>query len=287
MKSEIEIFRILGALGIVWFHSGVNIGRNIAYGGLIFFVIVSVYFATISTRYHSILERIKRLLIPYILWSVFYGVIFFIKKGHVFPIGYTLFSKVLASPSIHLWYLPFIFISLIVIDYFKGALLKEWVATLLGLAAIFSITLSPIWRELDFAPPLGQYAHAFPAVLIGVFLGVMKKARIAKLLIIAILASIVIMVFLKEPGIGVPYLVGFIPCYFLFNGHTEKGKDTILLKISSATFGVYLIHIFALKVFQKFGIDGYMLPLLAFLLSLLMVVIFNKYAHKKIVKYIA
>lgn len=69
MKSEIELFRIFSALGIVWFHSGVGIGRDVAYGGLIFFVIVAAYFATVSTRSHSLVERVERLMVPYFLWG--------------------------------------------------------------------------------------------------------------------------------------------------------------------------------------------------------------------------
>jgi len=200
MKLEIEIFRILSAFGIVWFHSGVDIGREIAYGALIFFVIVSIYFATISKRNHSISERIKRLLVPYLFWSLFYGAILLLTEGYLFPKDYNLFSKIFASPSIHLWFLPFIFISLIVIDYFKSALSKEWVVTTIGSVAIFSILLAPIWREFDYLIPLGQYAHAFPAVLIGIFFGLMKKTRISIILAAGILVSIIIMVFLKESG---------------------------------------------------------------------------------------
>jgi len=288
MKLEIEIFRIISAFGIVWFHSNVEAGREIAYGGLIFFIVVSAYFATISTRFHSLFERVERLLIPCFLWAIFYGVINLVTKGYVFPDKYILLSIFLATPSIHLWFLPFIFFSLIAIDKFRQLVFKEWGATLIGISAILSISLAPIWLEFDYIPPLGQYAHAIPAVLIGVFFGIIDKAKVKMLLITGIILSVLIMVFKQQSGIGIPYLVGLIPCYFFFfNSHVINNKGSLLLKISSATLGVYLIHIFVLMVLRKLGIVGFSLPLFAFILSLLAIIFLKTFVPKKIVKYVA
>jgi|GEM_PF-4479842 len=286
MRVEIEIFRILSAFGIVWFHSGIDIGRDIAYGGLIYFLIISAYFATISTRSHSIIERAERLLIPFLLWSLFYGSIHFITKGYFFPENYTFVSKVLASPSIHLWFLPFVFFSLIAIDNLRQIISKKWVVTAIGLTAISLILFSPKWREISFIPPLGQYIHAFPAILIGIFLGVMHQIRIKWILIIGIIASIVIMIYKKEPGVGIPYLTGFIPCYFLFKGNRINNKKSLLLNISSATYGVYLLHVFIFLILIKFDISGILLPVLVFILSLLSVVTLKKYIPNKFIKYV-
>lgn len=287
MKLEIEIFRILSMFGIVWFHSpGIHIGRDIAYGGLIFFVVVSVYFATISMRQHRIFERIERLLIPYLLWAVFYAVIFFLTKGHIFPQNYTLFSMVLASPTIHLWFLPFIFLTLVIIDYIRPILSKEWFATMVGVSAILLIFLAPIWRDINYISPLGQYAHAFPAILVGIFLGVMDKVRMKRVILAGILVSIAVMIYKQQSGVGITYLVGFIPCYFLFKGQTISHKNALLLKISAATFGVYLSHIFVLMILSKIGFVGLPLPIFAFLLSLLAVMIFKAFAPKFLVKYV-
>lgn len=36
MRIDIELLRIISAIGIVWFHSGNATGREITYSGLVF-----------------------------------------------------------------------------------------------------------------------------------------------------------------------------------------------------------------------------------------------------------
>ncbi|MCI5116675.1 MAG: hypothetical protein D3913_01655 [Candidatus Electrothrix sp. LOE1_4_5] len=288
MKLEVEIFRILSAFGIVWFHSGMETGRSIAYGGLIFFSIVTTYFATISTRTHSFFNRLERVVIPFFLWGIFYGVINLLFKGSVFPEHYMLLSKILASPSIHLWFLPFIFLSHVIVDNFKQVMSREWFATMIGVTVIILISTAPIWRGFDYYRPLGQYAHVLPAVLIGIFFGGIRNIRdnIRVIVNIGIFISIMVMTIMHQSGVGITYLVGMIPCIFLFVGHTINNNDSFLFKISSATFGVYLLHPFALKVLRYLEFDGWLLPFLAFFSSLIIVMSLKTVAPKKYIKYL-
>lgn len=286
MNIKIELFRAISAFGIVWYHSGIKTGKEIAYSGLIFFTVVSVYFATKSTRSHSLFERVKRLIIPCLIWSVFYGVIEYLIHGNIYPKGYNIFSVVLATPSIHLWFLPFIFFCLVFIDRFYAAIQKEWVSTLLGIGAFLLIALSPFWRELRYIPPLGQYAHAMPAVFIGMFLGRYNEVSIRRTLLTGIVLSILIMVLKQQPGIGIPYLFGLVPCYFLIKGSVTNNTNKYIIHISSATLGIYLIHPFILIVLTHLGMGGYWLPMAAFLLSLFSILVFKAYFPKKIVKFV-
>jgi len=287
MKSEIELFRVISIFGIIWFHSGIQFGKDVAYGGLVFFIIISVYFATTSCRSHTFWTRIERLIIPYILWSTFYGIITFKLKGVFFPADESLFSIILSSTSIHLWFLPFIFFVLLTIDNLRSLLFKEWFGILIGISAILSISLAPIWRGFNYIPPLGQYAHAIPAVLIGVFLGVYNKIRpkVRLWIITSIILSISLMVFKQQPGIGIPYVVGLTPCIFLFYENILIKNNKIILSLASATFGVYLLHVFSILILRHIGVKSYTLPIATFLLSISLVLVF-RYYFPKIVKYI-
>lgn len=213
----------------------------------------------------------------------------FIAKGYAFPESYSLPSKLLASPAIHLWFLPFIFLSLVIIDNHRQTLSRKWVATAIGVAAIAAICSAPLWRELDYLPPLGQYFHALPAVLIGIFFGAMTGlgAGARRVLLCGIGISVLIMTLKSQAGMGVTYLVGLAPCIFLFYGRTEKKrKGSFLLSISSATFGVYLLHVFGLMILRFSGVGGILLPLLAFLLTLVVVMALRAYLPAKYVRYL-
>ncbi|MCI5135333.1 MAG: hypothetical protein D3920_09740 [Candidatus Electrothrix sp. AW2] len=110
IRYDIELFRVISSFGIVWLHSKMNFGGEIAYSGLIYFVVVSSYLSFSSVREKYIANRAKRLLIPFFSWYVIYAVIRIIKGENIFPENYTIYSIILASPSVHLWYLPFVFL---------------------------------------------------------------------------------------------------------------------------------------------------------------------------------
>lgn len=284
MNKEIEAFRVLGAFGIVWFHSGVEAGRDAAYGGLIFFVVVSVYYATVSTRPRSVFDRARRLLVPWIVWAAFYGAVNLTVNGRLFPEDYGLLSRILASPAVHLWFLPFLFFALVAIDRSRRYLATERGATLIGSAAALSLLLAPIWRGVDYATPLAMYAHAMPAVFIGVFLGVMDGCRLRTTLLSAIAVSVLVMVFKRQAGVGDSYLVGLAPCVLLFRGHVVEAKASRLMTISSATLGVYLLHPFAMMLLRRVDVDGAALPVLGFACSLLVIVCLRAVAPERVVR---
>ena len=286
MKLEIEIFRLVSVFGIVWFHSGISHGTEIAYSGLIFFIITSVYFAVKSQRQHTILDRAKRLLVPCFIWAIFYGAVMIKMNGFLFYKDFGLLRSILMTPSIHLWYLPFMFFVLVTIDSVRSVFNKAWFSYIIGISAIILISLSPLRREFEIVKPYGQYVHALPAVLIGIFLGTYNKSTIWKIILAGILISIITMTVRQEPGIGITYLTGIIPCYFLFRSWAITSKQSMILSASSATFGVYLIHVFVILVLDSFDVKEYWLATLAFILSLAIIMVFRKFAPQYIVKYV-
>ncbi|GAB4552098.1 MAG: hypothetical protein Tsb0014_46070 [Pleurocapsa sp.] len=289
MRIDIELLRIISALGIVWFHSGNLSGREIAYGGLIFFVIISSYLATISRRKHSSLNRFQRLIIPGIIWSILYGLLNLLAVGKICPQSNNFISSILSTPSTHLWYLPYMYIVLITLDRIKMMFSKTFIGLVSGTVAIALLLLSPIWRTIELMSPFELYTHAFPAVLIGIYLGCHEHiaAKLRLSILSGIIVSILLMVFISVEGMGIPYFFGFTPCLLLLRSDIFQGYKLDITPISSLTFGVYLIHWLFLLILWKLGFTGYILPIIVFPLSLLCIFTLKKILPKHLFQYVA
>ena len=283
MRSDIELLRIVSAFGIVWFHSGVSFGHEISYGGIIAFVILSAYFAMISNK-TDLLPKVFRLLIPCLVWAIIYAGFKYVRGVDVFPQDLNFISKILTTPSIHLWYLPFIFFVVLFINMLKKYLPVNIIGISSVFIAIIIILIAPIWRELNFISPFGQWAHAFSAVFIGIFFGAADKIN-SKLFyssLLLVFASIVYVTILKVEDFGVTYLAGFIPCLILLSRSSLIKKNRIILTLSSTTLGIYLLHILVLFVLQYLGVVGFLFPIMAFVLSLIIVYISKMILPKSI-----
>ena len=288
MRIDIELLRIVSAVGIVWFHSNNSTGREVAYGGLVFFVIISTYFATVSRSTNKFKSRFKRLIIPYIIWSLLYAVLNFVGTGQICPHRQNLVSCILGTPSTHLWYLPYMFGVLFILDKIKSASSKSKMGTVSGILAIALILLAPLWRSQTYLSPFELYLHALPAVLYGVFLGcydrINQKLRLFILSVIS--ASVLVMIYVLPQGIGIPYLCGFLPSLLLIREDVLQKTKIDIYPISSLMYGVYLLHFAFFLVFWSLGINYYWLPVAVFLLSLFSVFAIKKMLPAKIHKYL-
>lgn len=291
MRTDIEFFRIVAAFGVVWFHSELEVWRSIAYGGLIYFVILSPYFSMASSRQYVFFDRVQRIIAPYFFWFVFYLVFLFLANKSINPKNYSLPSYIMSSPSIHLWFLPFIFIVLCITDAIKIVIYNKYNDILCVLSATFAvllITSSPIWRTYSLPVPLAQYAHVAAAVFIGIFFSCSHSIpRYLMLsLIVALISSMLWMIYLGQLAMGVSYLVGFIPCILLLTKKSFFGESSLILFIASMSFGVYLVHMFWLMILRHFDVAGVLLPITSFLLSILCVWMIKRYLPRRFGKYI-
>jgi hypothetical protein len=288
VRTDVEFLRIISALGIVWFHSGLDIGRDMAYSGLVVFLIFTSYFAVKSTKEHSVLSRAARFLIPCVLWSILYASLNLVRGGEIIPDHFNVFSKILATPSIHLWYLPFAFICVLALDKIKNYNPKM-VAVVAALFFTILLASAPIWRQWPYISPLGQYMHALPAVFIGITFSLYGQLentikRVVDMLILLTLSTII---YFNLPGISETYTVGVLASLILLRKNSFLSKNTIIIKLSQLTFGVYLIHPLFLFALTHFGIISIMLPMFAFSLSMLSIFIMFKVLPKSVSQHIA
>ncbi|HVY06911.1 MAG TPA: acyltransferase family protein [Burkholderiales bacterium] len=288
-RQDIELLRIVGAFGIVWFHSRVA-GWEFAYSGLMFFLIISTFLWSVSgSAERSVLQRARRLLVPWLFWLAFYGVVNLATAKPFVPLDKGIVLGVLAGSSIHLWFLPFIFGVLVLLDRIRGRLRPEVLGYGCAVAAIAVFVSSPLWTPWtkEMGAPIAQYSQALFGVLVGVFLGHYRLlgATWRKLL----LAVIVLMTvcFYIVSGAGIPYIVGTtVAAYVLLRGiRFPEGLE--LGWLSAATLGIYLIHPFYLRIVGKFSaIGGIWYPILAFLLSALTIVLLRHFSPR-IARYVA
>jgi len=289
LRTDVELLRILAAFGIVWFHSGIDYGREFSYTGLVIFIILSSYFATITTKKYFIRDRFSRLIAPYVIWAAVYGVLKIISGKQVFNDEYSTIGNILVSPSLHLWYLPFIFISLIILDFTYRNLRKSKIripSIVMMLSVLFS---SSIWRDVNFGVPGNQYIHALPAIFIGVVLGVTSKEEFNKKLKISIFLITVSfsLILLDVKGVSVQYSAAIILSLILLKEKSIISSNKYILIISKATFGIYLTHIIFLFIAKKIFTNEIGVVLIAFSLSLLSTLALLKFTPYRFRKYIA
>lgn len=288
MRSDIQFLRAVSAFGIIWFHSGISAGKEIAYGGLVFFLIISVFFSVRSKRQHKPHERILRLLLPFLIWSLVYGVINYAFFGVIFRENYSLLSKILTSPSIHLWFLPFMFAVLVALDTFQVSSRNGSFFLGSGLVSIFLILSSFWWRNFQTADPFGHYLHAIPAVFVGIFLGGWDRISGGRRwwMLGAIAVSLIITAVSGVRGIGVTYMVGLIMSLPLLMPESVLPDNRFIIRVGETTFGVYLVHIGVLFVLRKTGLSGMLLPVPAMIISVVIILVFEKLVPRRFSRYI-
>ncbi|MGL6077335.1 acyltransferase family protein [Methyloversatilis discipulorum] len=278
-RHDIEWYRVVGSFSIVWYHSGA-IGHDISYAGLVVFFIISMYFSggRSSGFLDSLHKRSRRLLVPWAAWFIIYLAFNFF-AGRALVWEYSFAGALLVGPSVHLWFVPYLFICFVLLDVARLFLLPGFLAVSLGGAAVLMIGLSPSWRDfsLGLGYPLAQYFHAAPAVMIGAVCSCASGGNaviVALVLAVSFLASVF---YFDIPGVGVPYSIGIVFAFLVTFFRWGDRLRFPVRSVSDCMLGVYFSHIFVLKPVMR--VFGYSVasPILAFLVSFAFVFFFRKY----------
>ena len=282
-RQDIELLRVISAFGIVWFHSGAT-GNDIAYSGLIIFLVLSLYLAAQSTGApKSVFHRAKRLLVPWLVWFTFYGAINLARHRPFISFENGIVTGILTGPSTHLWYMPFIFIMLLAFDWLRVRLSPRLIGYASAALAIIVFITAYTWRpwSLQVGAPYAQFAHALNGVLTGVFLAYyfnLPKFYRSVLLLVN-LALAMYLAILPMPGVGIPYLlaISLSAVVLLYGRYQPKGINFNWL--SECTLGIYLIHPFCFMIIYYFHIvDGAGVPLVVFVASTISVMLLKRVA---------
>ena len=246
-RQDIEALRLLSCWGIVSFHVR-PAGAAWAYGGLVAFIVLSVYLGGAGAAqppWGRIRQRARRLLLPWALWAAAYGGLNLARGGAFWPADHGLLAAVLAGPSIHLWYLPFMFACLLALDALRWLLPPRLLSTGAGLAAVAVVATVPLWRPLSlhWHYPWLQWMDALAPLLVGVFLsGAAALPRAQRLALYAALGLAVAWVCSQE-WLGPALLLGLGATALVASGRTAGLVHLDLTPLSGCTFGIYLVHI--------------------------------------------
>ena len=249
IRQDIEILRVLSAFGIVWFHSGAP-GREVAYSGLVVFLVLSVY---LSQKGYQNISRARRLLAPWSIWFLVYGLIRLLTQKPIVPLDNGVIAGVLSGPSSHLWYLPFIFVLLVIIDSVRMKLSPSslaWTGYAFATVALFS------WGRLSVpSSPSGypwmQHGHAMTGISIGIFMMNYNALPqwLAPYLTLTLLIASASAISIK--GYGIPYTVGISLSALVLLSQEREIKLNVR-PLSKCTLGIYLIHPLILMILGKY-----------------------------------
>lgn len=234
-NGAIDYLRFLGAIGIVWFHMKLP-GAWLGYAALPMFIMLLVHFG----HGRSLKERANRLLVPWLMWC---GVFALMKLGDVVLTSSTFAQEfqpwmLLAGPSLHLWFLPFSFLFLLVISLMRAQLL------LLALP----VSCAAVWicNSTELPWPFAQWIYVLPAAFFGVFL---KDMKTSPLMVGGVLALCSV-AYLSGVTQVVPQLL-IAMCLIVLVLNIQLPATSISQEFSDLSLGVYLVHPLMISVILR------------------------------------
>ncbi len=187
-RRSVDLARFVAAFGIVWDHARAPYA-DVGYTALALFLVLTSFLAVGSFERSNgsafWFARAKRIAMPWLVWCLFYRVVYEVINHDPHALlgnPWTL----LIGPFIHLWFLPFVMIFLVIIppiSRFINSPQRMYVATLL--LVIFSIPLGLMHAQLDptgwffgadgFPQPLPQWFFSLPLFCFGAVLATGKR----------------------------------------------------------------------------------------------------------------
>ncbi|MFT3976193.1 MAG: acyltransferase [Sphingomonas bacterium] len=275
-NQAIEMLRIFAAFEIVSYHSMAPF-HNLTYSGLIVFLILS---PLMDTRYNwgrrrNIGKLSLQFLLPWFFWILIYGVKNIVTHKTFFP-SENIAEGLLYGTSPHLWFLPFMFITLAFLNLLKPYFSPIWLFWICVICAALIMATVSVWRlpSLSWSLPFPQWMHAAAPTLIGIALGLIGRiGKTAWLASATIFCALFVALSANLPGIGIPYATGIILTTIITSLPVKWiPRYWNVQPIADCMMGVYLTHILSLYVWGKFtGNGNYLTVFLAFTFSLLAV----------------
>jgi peptidoglycan/LPS O-acetylase OafA/YrhL len=272
--GSIEALRIIAAFGIVWYHAAIPYSP-IAYAGLPIFIMITFYFQGLSSRGDIALNTLAiRILRPWVIWMVILAVYNVVRHKALLSTGRYDLSSLLYGSYPHLWYLPFIFVSIIAVRALRKVLPDIYIWSLSAGTAVIFLLAVPTWRPASMAAgvPIAQYAQASGAIAIGLLFAAARKSLIWIIPLAVIGGAAVYAALLPFSAVGTPYVVAIALFSVAVVASKIMGPARYLEPLTKLTFGIYLVHPPILGILRQGArLDGPLLVLAAFLASALFV----------------
>jgi peptidoglycan/LPS O-acetylase OafA/YrhL len=250
----IDLARLLAAVGIVFFHLGPpgTVGSVIGYAALPFFLmlmlVLAVPAAERTDRGRFARDRMRRLLIPWVIWSAIYGGLKLVELALTGRPWQSEFAPwmIWTGPALHLWFLPYALVASLIVHGLIQAILTGPLRHLpprrieagLLLAAIGALGLAQVPH---LPTPLAQWVHVLPALMIGLIFAVVHPRRGHPLTPAAAGLAVCALGWLMGWQAGLPQLaiasLALAACLML-----RMPTTPWTARVGAAALGVYLIH---------------------------------------------
>lgn len=277
--ANIERLRIISIYAVVSFHSHQWFPDSLCFVGLIILLLCSCAFVVnkseVCGQADLIKRKAKRLLMPWVFWSMAYGGLGLVKM----VIENVSFSDVfsptmlLTGTRAHLWFLPFVFVAAIFLGFVHRMIVKVServvIVTAIMIGALAVLVCSIIQSYVMLWTPIVQWALGLPSIPLGFALGrilLVKDDRhkrnyylLANLSTAIVAITSVLFVWLGNvtySRFGIIYTMRYCVSMVLICSalYWQGALDIISRELASLSYGIYLIHPFVVITFYEFGI---------------------------------
>ncbi|OHB67359.1 MAG: hypothetical protein A2Y77_14225 [Planctomycetes bacterium RBG_13_62_9] len=257
--AAIDRLRILAVIGIVWFHAEEAPYRLISYTGLPVFLLI--FFSLVvkrgcaDTTTHFLKRRWDRLMMPWLFWCVLYALCKLAKAACIMDLSslYGLFSvkTLVVGTNPHLWYLPFAFLSGILVHVLNGRTLRVnntmviVTATIVGVFALVPHAIGISGPPLT--EPLPQWRFGLAAIPLGFAVGrcLLMPSGETQRMLLSVVSAITVggCVVLYSLGFASPAVPYGLAMLLVCLAYGWQAKDRVFFSAAAPlTFGIYLIH---------------------------------------------
>jgi surface polysaccharide O-acyltransferase-like enzyme len=265
-RRSVDLARFVAAFGILWDHSRAPYA-DVGYTALALFLVLTSFLAMGSFERSDgkafWFARAKRIALPWLVWCVFYRIVYEVvmKEPHGLldeP------GSLLIGPFIHLWFLPFVMIALVMIPWisrFIDRVERLYLASVI--LAIVSLPLGLLHAELDptgwffgsdgFPQPLPQWFFSLPLFWFGAILAAGKRLGVVWP-VVAAAALVSGVLWFRAPEFSSVQMILTAVIFELVWRINITGKWPTWL--AGFAFGIYLLHPACMLVAYKvFGPD--------------------------------
>jgi len=253
-RSSLDLMRFVGAIGIVWAHM-FGPGPFVGPLSLSVFLIITAFLSAGSLKRRSPAEFIRKravsILQPWLVWSAIYFAADVLRHG----LGRSLSALVdtpltlLIGTSLHLWFLPFVFLGsfLIVLAKRVSGPTSNLVYTLAIAAPAAALALI-LCVQLKLPAPLGQWAFSLPVFLLGIVAA--QSGRLGQFWVqVAYVALVTALTLAFDASTGLFALVFAAVCFQIL--WYIRGGHPLFQALGSLAMGVYLIHPLFILIVHK------------------------------------
>jgi peptidoglycan/LPS O-acetylase OafA/YrhL len=265
-RRSVDLARFIAACGIVWDHARAPYA-DIGYTALALFLVLTSYLAMGSFERSDgkdfWLARAKRISLPWLVWCLFYRVVYEVVNKEPHGLLDEPWS-LLIGPFIHLWFLPFVMIFLVLIPWISryiDRVERLYIASVL--LAVVSIPMGLLHAQLDptgwfidtagFPLPIPQWLFSLKLFLFGAILAAGKRLGVVWPVIASAALISSVLWYCAPQFASVQMILVAVLFELIWRIEIKVSWPTWL---AGFAFGIYLLHPACMLVaFKLFGPD--------------------------------